>query len=60
MFFYMGIFILGWLKCNFDYSYNREGVDTGVGWIIRDYFGKMVTFGGVRLIGIISLLEGEV
>ena len=55
----MGTSTLGWLKCNFDYSYNREGVDTGVGWIIRDHSGKMVTSGGARLTGITSSLEGE-
>lgn len=59
MSFYMGTSTLGWLKCNFDYSYNREGVDTGVGWIIRDHSGKMVTSGGARLTGITSSLEGE-
>lgn len=51
---------MDWFKCNFDCSYKRDEVETGIGWIIRDYIGKFVFFGGVKLIGILIILEGEV
>lgn len=39
----------GWLKCNFDGSYNSDKDATGVDWIIRYHHGKHVKSGITRL-----------
>lgn len=49
----------GWLKCNFDSSYDKENRVAGVGWIIRCDEGRFLCAGLSRCVNVESPLQGE-
>lgn len=49
----------GWIKCNADGSWHKNRQNQGVGWVSRDYTGRMLWAGARRFQGVGSPIETE-
>ena len=50
---------IGWIKCNFDYSFVSEDTMDGVGLILRDELGRFLGAGSIQVQSMQTSLEGE-
>ncbi|XP_058746722.1 uncharacterized protein LOC131619666 [Vicia villosa] len=49
----------GWLKCNVDAGFNKQGGTTNRGWCVRDDTGNFIFAGIAWDIGTLTILEAE-
>uniref|UniRef100_A0A1J3ELU2 RNase H type-1 domain-containing protein n=1 Tax=Noccaea caerulescens TaxID=107243 RepID=A0A1J3ELU2_NOCCA len=50
----------GWVKCNVDGTWNKDAVDNGIGWVLRDSKGDVLWIGGRKISRLSSILEVEI